>query len=328
MKTPTIAELPSPPEGRHGWPWDEAPPALPALMADGKSWPSISIVVPSFNQALYIEETIRSILLQGYPNLEIQIIDGGSKDGAVEIIRKYEPWLSGWVSEKDSGQSEAINKGFTRCSNEIFNWICSDDVLCQRALETVGKIFSSRHDTDVVAGSCFCQYDDEPRKNVSRKVDWKIWEKTPYAAGIWQPSCFYRRSLVKRPDLLRSDLHFCMDRELWVYFCSENAKWVCEDHDLSVYRFTGENKSVVGKQKILNELEKIYEEYVNEAISLPALLRKFWLPLVLANKNSRSSSLRAVFLAASRCVAAVLLVLYPQVRVRALQREYYQYSVW
>ena len=202
MKPCTLADLPSPPPGRSGWPWDEATEALPANGPDGKPWPKISIITPSYNQAQYIEETIRSVLLQGYPDFEYFIIDGGSNDGTVDIIRKYEPWLSGWVSEKDSGQSEAINKGFSRCDGEIFTWMCSDDVVTKGAFKTVASLFLTKPGTDVVAGACFCQYDDEPEKNIVRKVDWKGWELTPYSAAIWQPSCYFRRSLVKRELLV------------------------------------------------------------------------------------------------------------------------------
>ena len=92
-------------------------------MPDGSDWPRISIVTPSYNQGQYIEETIRSILLQGYPNLEYIIIDAGSTDQTVEIIKKYEMFLSYWVSESDNGQAHAINKGLSLCTGEIFNWI-------------------------------------------------------------------------------------------------------------------------------------------------------------------------------------------------------------
>lgn len=328
IKFCTLADLPAPPPGRAGWPWDEASDAFPATGPDGKEWPKISIITPSYNQAQYIEETIRSILLQGYPDLEYFIIDGGSTDETVEIIRKYEPWLSGWVSEKDSGQSEAINKGFSRCEGEIFSWMCSDDLLSKGALKTVASLFLSKPGTDAVAGACFCQYDDEPGKNIVRKVDWKGWELTPYSAAVWQPSCYFRRSLVRREFLVRTDLHFCMDRELWTYLCSRNAKWEWEDEVLSVYRFTGANKSMVGKQKIIAELDTIYREYVSEPVALPGLLRKIWLPLVLANVRHPSALVRLVSLTASRGVAMLLLALYPRERVRALQREFYEYSVW
>ena len=327
MSAATLADLPQPPQGCHGWPWDEASDPLPPMMADGKAWPAVSIITPSFNQGQYIEETIRSILLQGYPNLEFHIIDGGSQDNTVEIIRKYEPWLAGWVSEKDSGQSEAINKGFARCAGDIFNWMCSDDCLTNGALEKVAILFSEKP-VDVVAGACYCQYDDEPEKSRVRQVEWKDWELTPYAAAIWQPSCFFRRRLVARSELARRDLHYCMDRELWAYFCSRNAKWEWSRETLSVYRFTGANKSMVGRQKIIDELDSIYREYVRERVPLPMLLRKWWLPLVLANMRHPSALIRLISLGASRAIAMILLLLYPRVRVRALQREFYEYSVW
>ena len=94
MKCPTLSELPSPPNGKTGWPWTIESPRLPELRIDGSLWPKLSIMTPSFNQAEFIEETIRSVLLQGYPNIEYIIIDAESNDGSLEIIEKYKPWLS------------------------------------------------------------------------------------------------------------------------------------------------------------------------------------------------------------------------------------------
>jgi glycosyltransferase involved in cell wall biosynthesis len=103
-------------------------------MIVGSRWPRISIVTPSLNQANYLEETIRSVLLQGYPNIEYIIIDGGSTDESVEIIKKYEKWLSFWISEPDKGQSHAINKGFSKASGEIYAYINSDDLYEQNSV--------------------------------------------------------------------------------------------------------------------------------------------------------------------------------------------------
>ncbi|MEI6674028.1 MAG: glycosyltransferase family 2 protein [Verrucomicrobiota bacterium] len=322
---PTLADLPAPPPGRVGWPWTESSPPLPL---SGGLWPRISIITPSYNQGKYLEETIRSVLLQGYPDLEYFIIDGGSTDESVNIIRKYEPWLAGWVSETDAGQSDAINKGFARCTGTIFNWLCSDDFLTAGALGIVANEFRKDDCCDVLAGACFCQYDDKPDKSSARSAKVEGWEKIPYHAAIWQPSCFFRRTLIERSDLVLRDLHFCMDRELWCYLFKRHARWKWIEDVLSHYRFTGANKSVTGKQKIIDEIARIYHSHVKHAVLLPSLLRRIWLPLVLAAMNQSSGWARMALRVLSRGVAMVLLLLYPLEHVRALQREFYQYSVW
>ena len=111
-----LDRLPAPPHGRSGWPWNvETDPAVYTHSAD---WPRISIVTPSFNQAAFVEETIRSVLLQNYPNLQYIVIDGGSTDATVEMLKKYSKWLDYWVSEPDRGQSAAINKGLAHCDGD------------------------------------------------------------------------------------------------------------------------------------------------------------------------------------------------------------------
>src|SRR5262245_33147848 len=97
--TPDLAALPPPPADRRGWPWTEGSARVGPAPAAGGVWPSLTVVVPSYQQATFLEETLRSILLQGYPALELLVMDGGSSDGSVDVIKKYEPWLGGWVSE-------------------------------------------------------------------------------------------------------------------------------------------------------------------------------------------------------------------------------------
>ena len=137
-----------------GWPWSEQSKQLPKTMKNGKLWPKISIVTPSFNQVQFIEETIRSVILQNYPNLEYIIIDGGSTDGSVEIIKKYEKYLTYWVSEPDSGQSEAINKGWKIATGDIIAWLNSDDMYMPYALSTIASMYAANPDKIIFQGSC------------------------------------------------------------------------------------------------------------------------------------------------------------------------------
>ena len=122
---------------------------------DDPRWPRISIVTPSYNQGQFLEATIRSVLLQGYPDLEYIIIDGGSKDGSVDVIRKYEKWLRAWVSEKSDGQADAVRKGFDRATEDIAAYLNSDDMYLPGALRRVAARFGQEPAPDVVYGNLY-----------------------------------------------------------------------------------------------------------------------------------------------------------------------------
>ena len=161
MRCPTLRDLPLPPPGKTGWPWTEESARLPPSRPDGPRWPRITIVTPSFNQSQFLEATIRSILLQGYPDLEYFVLDGGSTDGSVATIRRYAPWITSWVSEPDGGQSVAINRGLERGSGLYATWINSDDMLCRDALVSHASRIGFRADPDTVyVGQCV--YIDAP----------------------------------------------------------------------------------------------------------------------------------------------------------------------
>lgn len=319
----SVRTMPPPPPDRYGWPWTIVPHVTDS---EGGNFPKFSIVIPSYNQGQYIEETLRSILLQDYPNLEIHVVDGGSTDNTMEIVRKYEAWLSSWVSEKDKGQSDAINKGFARCSGEIFTWLCSDDLLTNGALKAVASIFTETPEVDVVAGACLLQYDDEPERSGIKQVDRKDWEQAPFIGVIWQPSCFFRRRLIGRENLVMNDLHYCMDRELWTYLWSRGTKWAWPEQCLSIFRFTGLNKSVVGGQKIIDEVETIYRSYFKKSALLPRFIRRLWLPSVEKIDAHQPIWIRLAAKGFSRMTAMILLIIYPQVHVRVMQREFLFYG--
>lgn len=139
----SISHLPKPPFGKTGWPWTEE--TDPSVFDNNKVYPKISIVTPSYNQGHFIEKTIRSILLQNYPNLEFIIIDGGSTDNTIEIIKKYEPWISYWVSEKDKGIYDAMNKGLSVSTGDWINFMNIQDYFLRNAFTYLfAKFISSK----------------------------------------------------------------------------------------------------------------------------------------------------------------------------------------
>ncbi len=212
---PTLNELPPPPPGKTGWPWTEVTLQLPGTMPDGSRWPRVSIVTPSLNQGQFIEETIRSVLLQGYPNLEYIIIDGGSTDKTVEIIEKYEPWLTYWISEPDRGQSQAINKGWRKATGSIIAYLNSDDTYLPDAIKTAANYFTDHADTAMFYGSC--NFVDE-ESNVICPYNAKEFDirKMQFGNYIAQPSVFLRDYVVNELGYLDESLHFVMDYDMWI----------------------------------------------------------------------------------------------------------------
>jgi glycosyltransferase involved in cell wall biosynthesis len=232
--------LPPPPAGKSGWPWTSSDvAAAPPPPAGG--WPRISLITPSFNQGHYLEETIRSVLHQDYPHLEYFIIDGGSRDNSVDVIRKYEPWVTGWVSEKDRGQPHALMKGLARCSGEWFNWINSDDYL---APGTLFRVAATGADADAVGGACE-HFDDAGHRTVLYNRDVKAADLIYGNIGpkFHQPSLWLRREKVMACGAIDESLNFAFDWDLTVRFLANAPRVVYVDDVLSHFRLQPQSKT-------------------------------------------------------------------------------------
>jgi len=217
MRCPVLSQLPAPPRGKKGWPWTEESPQLPDAMPDGHPWPKISIVTPSYNQGRFIEETIRSVLLQGYPDLEYIIIDGGSTDGSVDIIKQYEKWLTYWVSEPDRGQSDAINKGFKKASGEIYTWLNSDDYLLENALRNIAMAYSISPEAGAWCGDCMRVYADGKLLSVESPKRLELDGLAQWFVNHFsQSACFFSRKAWQECGPLDETLHYAMDFDLWL----------------------------------------------------------------------------------------------------------------
>lgn len=241
---PTLLEkLPDPPTGQKGWPWTVQSNPVPEMRSNGEPWPKVSIVTPSYSQGQYIEETIRSILLQGYPNLEYIVIDGGSDDETVDILEKYDPWLDYWVSELDEGQSDAIQKGLDRCSGTVFNWINSDDLLEPGALATIGQHIDG-HDAVIGLGRHFTEEESwlEDTYNFAPKPLLRGFGREE-GCGFTQQAVWLRTEQVKACGGVAPSFHYAMDRELYVRYTYEYPDVRYVDEPLARFRLHDDSKS-------------------------------------------------------------------------------------
>jgi len=222
-------------------------------------YPKITIVTPSFNQVAYIEETICSVLSQNYPNLEYMIVDGGSNDGSVDIIKKYEKHLAWWVSEPDNGQSEAINKGLNKATGEIFNWLNSDDYYEPNTLHTIANTFAETK-CDILCGRSRIFRNSETER-LSRGSDvYESLSKTIGWARMDQPETFVKTNILKEIGGINQQLHYLMDREWWVKYLLKfgQQKIASIDNVLVNFRLHENSKSVSLHEKFAIDHDTIF----------------------------------------------------------------------
>ena len=190
------------------------------------NWPRITIITPSFNQGEFIEDTILSIINQHYPNLEYFIVDGGSRDNSVEIIKKYEEHIDWWVSEPDQGQSHAINKGLKRASGELINWINSDDLLFPGALEHIANAYLTHKQPHLIAGANARLAEDGRILKVTSPPSARAMAIRSLEILIGQQSTFFSKKALEMAGWLRDDLHAIMDYDFYYRILSRGGRFI------------------------------------------------------------------------------------------------------
>lgn len=265
MLPPTLHDLPAPASPRTGWPWTEGSPPLPDTMPDGSPWPRISIVTPSYNQGWFIETAIRSVLLQGYLNVEYLIIDGGSTDNTLDILERYSPWVHYWVMEPDFGQSDAINKGLSRATGTIRNWLNCDDLYYPGAFEIIARAFHERPG----AGLIYFDMDvlDVEANFVKAYPDTRPWDFETFLHDdmfIPMPSAFFTQQAWDSAGPLNNSLHYGMDWDLYLRIARQFE--ICYvPQTVSGLREYPQTKSASGGLQRLYEIRDMLESHGSRA---------------------------------------------------------------
>ena len=217
----------------------------------------ISIITPSYNQASYLEQTILSVLDQDYPRIEYLVIDGASTDNSVEIIKKYADQLTYWVSEKDNGQADAINKGFARATGELIAWLNSDDYYLAGAVSSAVKIFEENPDAVLVYGDMLAVDEHGKTFNTLKYKQLTLKDLLCFQI-IGQPAVFMRRSALEKTFGLDPALHFLLDHFLWIQI-AQHGKILHVDQTWAAARYHAEAKNRAKAAEFGREAFRILE---------------------------------------------------------------------
>lgn len=248
--------LPMPPAGETGWPWTTESATRPREAAD--KLPLMTVITPSFNQASFLERTIRSVLLQGYPNLEYMVVDGGSTDGSREIIEKYAPWLAWWVSERDHGQVDAINKGLRRATGDWVGWQNSDDIFYPGALFRVARAAVRNGKSGLVVGNV--NLIDEQDRVITDLRYVRPTYKSMLAEGMvmTNQAAFWRRELHSELGWLDASYSCAFDYE-WFLRIVQRTSALHIDQVLGALRIHRSTKTTTLIQRCLEEKDRIQQ---------------------------------------------------------------------
>ena len=245
----------------------------------------ISIIVPSYNQGQFLEDTFISIINQNYPSVEIIVMDGGSTDNSVEVIKKYEKYITYWQSKKDNGQSDAINQGFRRATGEIVTWLNSDDVLLPGTLQEVNKYATKYPKTQWFLGNVLWlnKYGDIIR--IGKVENESLFWNSRHLFSNGGPTAFMRRERLIEIGALREDFHYMMDTELWHRFISKGDLFVriqqyCwglrlhENAKMSGHNF--KDSKLADKNHPSWNQKKKEDQFINNNYPISASLKKVW----------------------------------------------------
>ena len=231
--------------------------------------PKISIITPSLNQGQYLERTILSVLNQNYPNLEYIIIDGGSMDNSLDIINKHKDKLTYWVSEKDNGQAEAINKGLKLCTGDIIGWINSDDMLAEGSLNKIASVYS--HSFNWLTAECTIidqadNYLDRITPEIpTTNFDWLNLFVRGFSYSIAQPSTFWSAQVLKSVGLLNEKLHYSFDHEYFYRIFRKYGKPIVLSDCLSLFRVHNKSKTDTQSDKFKEENRLIGKKHIGDS---------------------------------------------------------------
>jgi len=206
-------------------------------------YPKITVITPSFNQACFLEKTIKSVIDQKYPNLEYFIIDGGSTDNSIDIIKKYEKNISFWCSVKDNGQASAINKGFKMATGEIICWLNSDDLYEEVTFRKVANYFNKNQNVDIVYGDLKVIDSEDRLLTIKRVIPYCFISQLFSASLVPQPSCFWKTHVFKKIGYLNEKYNYQMDYEYFVRMGAQKFKFGIIKEPLAKFRLHPNSKT-------------------------------------------------------------------------------------
>jgi glycosyltransferase involved in cell wall biosynthesis len=221
--------------------------------------PKISIVIPSFNQAQFLERTLKSLLNQGYDDMELIVCDGLSTDGSIDILEAYKDRIHQLIIEKDKGQSDAINKGFRLATGDLVGWLNSDDTLSPNCLKIIADCFKNAEGNEVIYYSHVLDKIDESDRKIGVIVNEvkSLDDLLNSNYSVSQPGSFYSRKYINEVEGVDVNLNYCMDLDLWLKLLKHGGIYKITHFPLAQFRIWGNSKTTTGGIHFLEEIERV-----------------------------------------------------------------------